>query len=192
LRKLSIVNRRCAAPHKLLHAFKLSQNHQVANAVSLCLRKKKTSKVTAGEILGGDSLKNLIDHDDGFRVLKKVRTSPSFWEQKLKNILAMIRQLGIPTLFLTLSAAESKWPELLVMLKWILDKQRITEDQALSLPYEDKASLIRRDPVTCCRYFDYKLRQAFKHLFKSEAGVFGRNTLQDFVWRIEFQQRGLF
>jgi hypothetical protein len=82
----------------------------------------------------------------------------SFWEQKPKNILAMIRELGIPTLFLTLSAAESKQPELLVMLKLILDKKKISESEALSLPYEEEASLIRRDPVTYCRYFDYKLR----------------------------------
>jgi hypothetical protein len=100
-----------------------------------------------------------------------VRTSPAFWEQKLKNILAMIRQLGIPTLFLTLSAAESKWPELLVMLKSILDNKKITEEEAVAMCYEDKASLIRRDPVTCCRYFDYKLRQAFKYFKFQQRGT---------------------
>ena len=44
---------------------------------------------------------------------KNVRSSPPYFESKKKELMAMIRQLGIPTLFISLSAAHTKWTELL-------------------------------------------------------------------------------
>ncbi|CAF4631979.1 unnamed protein product [Rotaria magnacalcarata] len=40
---------------------------------------------------------------------------------KKKELLAMFRQLGCPTIFLTLSAAETKWSELIVILTQVLE-----------------------------------------------------------------------
>jgi hypothetical protein len=177
-------------PHKVLHAYKLSQNFQVCRAISMCLRKKKGEKTTAAELLNPTSIEKLICHDHGFRLLKEVRTSPAYWEGKTKQTFAMIRQLGVPTLFLTLSAAESRWCELLVILKQVLDGVTITEVEASLMPYQKKADLIRRDPVTCSRYFDYRLRNAFNILFKRKTGIFSPYTLVDHYWRIEFQHRG--
>jgi len=102
----------------------------------------------------------------------------------------MIRQLGIPTLFITLSAAEAHWPELLVILKKVQDGKNISEEEAANLSYEEKAYLIRQDPITCARYFDHRLRTAFSLLFKSKTGIFHPYILKDFTWRIEFQHRG--
>jgi hypothetical protein len=156
----------------------------------MCLRKKKGEKPTAGELLNPTGIEKLICHDHGFRLLKEVRTSPAYWEGKTKQTFAMIRQLGVPTLFLTLSAAESRWCELLVILKKVLDGVTITENEASLMPYQKKADLIRRDPVTCSRYFDYRLRNAFNILFKRKTGIFSPYTLVDHYWRIEFQHRG--
>lgn len=102
----------------------------------------------------------------------------------------MIRQLGIPTLFITLSAAEIKWPELIVILKGILENEEINEQVAEDMNWESKASLIRRDPITCSRYFDYKFRQCQEFLLLSKSGIFKEHPVLDFFTRIEFQHRG--
>ena len=69
------------------------------------------------DILNDESLDKMIGHDDAFKFLKTIPSSPAFWQQKQKELVSMIRQLGCPTFFLTLSAAETKWPELLRILK---------------------------------------------------------------------------
>jgi len=51
----------------------------------------------------------------------------------------MIRQFGLPTFFITLSAAESKWNELLVILSLLLDIRDITEEEAAALSSAEKA-----------------------------------------------------
>jgi len=87
----------------------------------------------------------------------------------------MIRQFGLPTFFITLSVAESKWNELLVILSLLLDSRDITEEEAAALSSAEKATLIRSDPVTFSRYFDCRFRQLMK-LFKSSE-IFGESTI---------------
>lgn len=184
-------DRRCAIPSKLLYSYKLAQTFQIANQVNLCLRKTLNSKqTTAGNLLNENYVNNLVKHDDGYKLLKNTRSSPAYWQDKQKVLMAMIRQLGIPSLFITLSAAEVKWNELIVILKNVLDSISITEEEAENLTWENKADLIRRDPITCSRYFDYRLRQCNKYLLLNKSGVFKDHPVLDYFTRIEFQHRG--
>jgi len=89
---------------------------------------------------------------------------------------------------MTLPAAETKWPELLVILSKTVDGIDITEDEASAFSFSEKARLIRTDAITCARYFDFRFRQLFS-LMKSKKGVFGENVVEKYYWRIEFQQR---
>ena len=98
----------------------------------------------------------------------------------------MIRQLGCPTFFLTLSAAETKWPELLRILKEILEDVKLPTDAVMELQWNERAELIMSDPVTCARYFDHRSKELFRVL-RSEVCPLGKLT--DF-YMIEFQQSG--
>ena len=60
-------------------------------------------------MLNRDYVNGLIHNDDVFTSLRSDRSSTAFWELKKKRFLAMIRQSGYATIFLTLSAAETKW-----------------------------------------------------------------------------------
>ncbi|XP_021964938.1 uncharacterized protein LOC110860191 [Folsomia candida] len=184
-------DRRCAIPSKLLYSFKLVQTHQIASQVQLCLRKKKgRGKPTAANLINEDFVENMVQHDDAYKVLRNVRSSPAYWQDKQKVLMSMIRQLGIPTMFITLSAAEVKWVELIVILKKVLDQEIITEDTAETMKWEEKADLIRRDPITCSRYFDYRLRQCSKYILLHSNGIFKEHPVVDSFTRIEFQHRG--
>ena len=64
----------------------------------------------------------------------------------------MIRTLGIPTWFLTLSAADMKWPEVIQSIA----KQYgtiYTEQEVLELPWRLKSMWLRSNPVTPARMF---------------------------------------
>lgn len=102
----------------------------------------------------------------------------------------MIRQLGKPTFFLTLSAAESHWLELIqTLMKYSEKGHTLSIKEAYDLDYNVKTDLIRNDPVTCARYFDHKV-QKFMWLLRQKNSVFGEHVLEDSYQRVEFQQRG--
>ncbi len=104
--------------------YKLVETASLNNAINICLRKTKCQDgppLTVADILNNENMEKMKESDEAFRFLKTVRATPSFWQQKQKELMSTIRQLGCPTFFLTLSAAETKWSELLRILKQILD-----------------------------------------------------------------------
>ena len=58
------------------------------------------------------SVEELVNKDQGFYFMIKIRRTPAYWKRFEYDILAMIKQLGCPTFFLTLSCADLKWKEI--------------------------------------------------------------------------------
>jgi hypothetical protein len=116
--ELQRYDRRACAPTKLLYSFKRSFNDKVRQAVQVFMRKKVgTSHVTASQTRTPGFVENLIKKDEGYAVFKNLRSSPSYWQDKTKKVMGMMRQIGKCSFFITFSAAESKWTELLVSKK---------------------------------------------------------------------------
>lgn len=184
-------DRRACKPTHIFYMFKRSFNEKVYSAMQICLR-KKTGKtpLTASMLKSKDQMQELLDHDDGYKVFKNLRSSPCYWKAKQKKVMGMHRQLGKAGFFITLSAAETKWTELTIMLTKLLKGEIITEEDAGKLSFEDKAELIRQDPVTCMRHFDHRYRALLNILFKNAGGIFSPYRLVDYFSRIEYQMRG--
>jgi hypothetical protein len=141
--------------------FKLKkvQMQAVTGQVNVAVRKRKTGGkiMTAGQLRDQGGIENLIQHDNGYRILKQLRGSPPYWEAAQKDLMAMIRQLGPATLFVTLSAAETRWLHLLKLLAQINDNKEFTDEQCQQLSWGEKCRLISADPVTCARHFQYSV-----------------------------------
>ena len=133
-----------------------------------------------------------VDHicklDEGYRIFRTLRGSPPYWEAAKKDIFAMIRQLGLPTFFLSMSAAETRWPELLHSLGKIIDKKNYTAEEVAAMTWETKSRLIRSDPVTTARCFDHRVQRFINDFLKSNMMPLGK--IRELVYRVEFQQRG--
>ena len=96
----------------------------------------------------------------------------------------MLHQLGIPTLFISLSAADTKWLELLQSIYKLTNKKNITHEQLEKMPWNEKCNLISKDPGTCALYFNHRVKKFIKHILKSPYPPFGK--LLNFFYRVEF------
>jgi hypothetical protein len=90
----------------------------------------------------------------------------SYWRKKLLNLACMVRKLGTPDLFVTLTCNEWHWPE----LQYCRDRAWGT----MNRPWDSSIAFMRR-----FRYVFDLIRQG---------KVFG--GLVDFWYRLEYQQRG--
>lgn len=154
-------DRRAVKPDHLLFLNKKSQSKQLSSAINIALKKTvRDGKITASQVLDNSFINENIAKDNAFRILANVTGSPAYWEKQKKNVLAMVRQLGIFTLFVTLSAAESHWQELLKILKKTVDNE--DDADVTSLDFSEKSRLIRSDPVTCALYFDHRFKEITK------------------------------
>ena len=99
----------------------------------------------------------------------------------------MVRQLGVPTYFLTLTAADMKWPDII----GIIARQYgvvYTDDKIEELSFQEKTNWLKRNPVTAAHHFHYRLHVFFHEFLKSSAEPLGK--MEDYAIRIEFQARG--
>lgn len=99
----------------------MSEIEQVVSNVSIALRKGKGGSMSQKvDVLNNEeSLKKLLEFDEGYRFLKPIRGTPAFWQTAQCDLLACVRQLGVPTWFCSFSSADMRWKNLLFsILKW--------------------------------------------------------------------------
>ena len=183
-------DRRSCEPKRLLDLANQKIQNLVSANINVFMKLIKTNaKLTAEKVLSAGFVYDAIRHDVGYKVLKQIRLTPAYLAEDRKKIFAFIRNKGKPTFFFTLSAAERWWPELMQMLAKVLDNKTLTLEEALNIEDNTKTDYIRRDPVTCALYFDFKFRAMLNYL-GAKAGPFGKYCLEDYYYRIEFQLRG--
>ena len=100
----------------------------------------------------------------------------------------MIRQLSLSTWFMSLSAADTRWTDLLRMLAKLNDGNEYSEKELEDLTWQEKTKLVQKDPVTCSRYFDHRVQEFINTVLKSSCEPIGK--VLDYFYRVEFQQRG--
>lgn len=64
-----------------------------------------SQKVDDDVLNNEESLKKLLEFNDGYRFLKPIRGTPTFWQASQRDLLACVRQLGVPTWFCSFSSA---------------------------------------------------------------------------------------
>ena len=190
--ELRSVDRRVAlnVPN-IFYKMKKLQTEQVCSKAHLAIRRCKTKgkQFTAGNILKDNMGESLVRLDEGYRIFRTIRNSPQYWQNQKKEVFAMIRQLGIPTLFMSFSANDLNWADLIVTLGKIVDNQDYSEDlKNNTLSWQTRSRLVQSDPVTCVRHFDNRVNQFIQTILKNKHSPLG--FLSDFFYRVEFQQRG--
>ena len=135
----------------LLTAQYVVESKQVADDASIMLRQTqgrlhRGQALTAGTIRNQQVIQQMIQRDDAYRFLKNVRGSPVYFQRVMYDVLGMIRQLCLPTWFLTLSAADMQWPDVIQTIARQYGTT-LTED-VKSMSFEDKSRWLRQNPVT--------------------------------------------
>ena len=67
--------------------------------------------------------------------MSNVKRTPAYWKQFLLEVLAMVKQLRVPTYFLTLSCADLRWDELPYIINK-LNNLSLTEEELKNLSYQ--------------------------------------------------------
>ncbi|KAI8512099.1 hypothetical protein Bbelb_111990 [Branchiostoma belcheri] len=176
----------------LLTAQYIVEAKQVRDNIQINLRQTRghtfqNKKINAGLVKNLDNVQAMLRTDSAFKFLQNIRGSPAYWNSVLLDLLAMVRQLGIPTWFLTLSAADMQWPEVIQSIAHQYGKH-LTADDVKSMAWQEKCDWLRCNPVTAARQFHHRLTVFFNEFIGGKANPIGK--LKDYMIRIEFQARG--
>ena len=170
----------------------ISDIQQIQSDVNLAVhlsrgRTLNGQKITAGVLQDPVTLQQLIQTEQEYEFLKIVRGSPSYWQGELYDVLAMLKTLGIPTWFLTLSATDLHWPEIIQVIASQYG-MRIQCDSVNEMSVADKSLFLWQNPVTGVWMFQHRVESFFSKYLLSPTNPVGHIT--DYVIKIEFQMWG--
>ncbi|KAH6940948.1 hypothetical protein HPB50_010644 [Hyalomma asiaticum] len=163
--------------------------YRVSSQMTMMYRSNATTRgLTRQDIEDPDKVKQLIEQDLGF--MEGAPNSVQYWHKRKSELFAMIRQLGKPTVFLTLSASEVHWPKLLKLLaKLQVRPQELGFDEdEMNRSYA--ATLVNNNLAACAIYFEHMVRVIMKVLRNSRTSPFKPYHVVESFKRIEFQHRG--
>ena len=141
---------------------------------------------TAGQLRGRlDDNPHLRENCYSF--MRYIRGTQAYWNSVKIQLYAMFRTLGPPTFFITLSADDNNWTDLMVVLSKCKG-QNLSEEQASELSPSEKRALMTTNPVVTARHFAHRFQCLSREVIKGTGQPIGE--VLDFFWRIEFQLRG--
>ena len=96
--------------------------------------------MTASVQKNAENLRTMIHTDATIKLLKNVQGSPAYWQHVLYDVLAMMRQLGNATWFLTVSSKHAV----------ARNHRALLVNLAIStaMPLEEKSRWWQTDPVS--------------------------------------------
>ena len=62
-------------------------------------------------------LNQYFDNDQVYAFMNPIKGTPAYWKKFKSEVLAMVKQLVVRTFFLTLSSADLRWKELIVIIQ---------------------------------------------------------------------------
>jgi hypothetical protein len=114
-----------------------------------------------------------------------------YYEEAKKNVMAILRQKGSPSLFVTLSCAEYSWEGLLKeILETVLNKE-VTMDEVRKLTPAEKNKLVSENVIQSTLHFQKRIEKELKlmtypNFFDEDCPY----SVSSYYYRVEFQQRG--
>lgn len=125
--------------------------------ISIRLRKASSKNTpTVAQVTDKNFVNELMNNDEAYKIMENIQGSHGWLVKVGKKGNAMIRQFGVPSIFLTLSANEKNWTELHQILIEIEQLNGAVPDE-INSAYINK--LLNKDPATCAQYFEYRFRK---------------------------------
>ena len=81
--------------------------------------------------------------DNAFSFMSSFKGIPACWKQFLFDLLAMVKQLGIPTYFLTFSFVDLRWEELPYIINK-LNNLGLSDEKLRNLSYQEQCNLLNK------------------------------------------------
>lgn len=122
--------------------------------------------------------------------MRGIRGTAAYWADAVTDLHAMVCQLGPPTFFITLSAANMQWDDLAFALAppttdFTTSAHRNAYLAALTQAH--RRDMLRERPVYVARHFSNCWALMLRWLEGEDSPLGG---VEDVWWRVEFQRRG--
>ena len=134
--------------------------------------------------------KDLSRYYISYQVFKTMRGTSMYYEEAKKNVMAVLRQNGSPSLFLTLSCAEYSWDGLLKEIMETIKGRKVTEYEISKLSTQERKKMISENFVQSTLHFQKRIEKELKSTYPKFFSEACPCSVSSYFYRVEFQQSG--
>ena len=135
-RLLHYSGRYATNPEYLFFAQFIIEQKKVSDSINIALKKVLGHSLTASQVRSNKQiLQNLISQDQAYLFLRQIPGSAPYWQKFMYEVVGMVKQLGMPMWFMTLSCADLRWPELFQIIGRVNGKN-MTDEEVDALSYD--------------------------------------------------------
>ena len=175
-------------PQYIFQCLNWIEREMIFNTINFAERKRRQQPLTAGDIQNNSFLQNMISDAELYASFKSIRGTPQYFQDMMLDVLAKVRKYGPPTFFLTFSAAEFSWTDIIKIVAKQFGED-LTDDTINSMSWKDKVLYLKRNPVTVARQIDYRFNQLWRKVLLS--GMHPIGQILNYDDRREYQGRGV-
>ena len=162
----------------IVFAHSVLQTLQLNSQIHIAVRKVACSTLTAGVFSKKFKKVQFIARDKAYSFMNAIKGTSAYWKKFLHEVLAMVKQLGIPTFFLTLSCADLRWNELISIISK-LNGLNISEEDIDEMSYHERCDTLNKNLVLVITHFQYRVELIFKQLYL--VVLLGKKIIMRFV-----------
>ncbi len=174
-------------PQYIFQSLEWIERNAVASTIHFTERKQFQTEVNVGQLVNPDHVRRMISEDQIFASFKTIRGTPQYFHNMLLDVLAKIRQFGPPTFFLTCSAAEFHWTEIVKIVAQQYGETP-TDEQVNLMDWSTKCGYLKINPVTVARQINYIFKNLWGKVILS--GMHPIGQILNYDDRREHQGRG--
>lgn len=177
-------------------AYSIQNYKQLRGAVGVAVRMQRGSTAAArpARAIAGAERADPSDAvpvtESMWAFMRGIRGTAAYWADAKSDLHAMLRQIGPPTFFITLSAADAQWDDLALALAPLDTDLSTAESRAAylgGLSASDRRAMLRDRPVDVARHFSNRWALMLRWLQQPQSPL---GEVMDVWWRVEFQRRG--
>jgi hypothetical protein len=160
----------------------------VSDSITFSLKKARPDDVSVLSLQNPEILLKMFKDDEMFVSFKHIRGTPQYWKEMQHDMLAKIRHYGPYTFFISCSAADFHWPELIQIVAKQYGEHYDLDYIATEMDKITKRNWRARNPVTIARHIDFIFRKLWGNVILS--GLHPVGQILNYDIRKEIQSRG--
>ena len=135
-----------------------------------------------------DTLNQYFENGQAYAFMNSIKGIPGYSKKFNSEVLGTVKQLGVPTFFLTLSSADLRWNELVE----IIQKLNKEDCNISNLSHHDRCSILNSSTVIVARHVQYRVEFFFKvfiidekskyYAIRVEVQICQNPHIHSFIW----------
>ena len=166
-------------------ALSVRQQLKLQSPINIAMKKVCSGHLTAGVLSQNfsETVKSFIANNEAYHFMNTIKGIPAYWQKFFFEVLALVKQVGLRTFFMTLSCADLRWNELISVTAKLNGKE---ENDIDNMDFFDRCRYLNLNPVVLAQHFQYRVEVFFKCIIVD--GPLGKVKYHGI--RVEFQIRG--